>query len=160
MSDFKSIKIAYGLSVSIQQGDSNSVSVQSENEAFIAAISVHETKDRVEIIRERRGLINDLLFWKNRWKQDVTVVVQVADLRRIEAEYGCCVECEGLRASDLEVCLANGSSCDLHCNVSGRVSITMTSGAKARLSGACDTLSVQSDSSSRLDQSGLIIAHI
>ena len=110
MRQISEIEVEYGVSLEVRHDKTPTVTTYAQEQKFAEAIEFVTAGRVLSISRAKTGLINDLFFWQNDWKNKARVIVQLPKLIRLEATSGANVILNATQFHEVTINAKHGAS--------------------------------------------------
>lgn len=151
LESFNSICVAYGVTAQIINSKRAEIVLEATRSRFLAAISVEQNRDLIEIHRQKLGILNDFIFWRNKWSTSIHVNIFAPTIKNIIGKYGSSLTFSEIEQREVIITLEGGTRGDFHCNNVEELHLNLSSGSWCRVAGTCEKIFLRSDSSSNLE---------
>lgn len=158
---FTEVEVSSGVTVTITTGQEQSVRVDSAKSDDLDKILVAVRNGKLQI-GFQRGVLQALGDWLNSSRPDVSAVVSVPTLDRLDASFGANANVDAMGGSVVDIAASSGATVTIGALKGGAASISASSGGNVDVVGTCDSLraGVSSGGNLQLGKLECAIVHI
>lgn len=148
---FSRVSIEYGVTAHFKITKESKISLEADKKKFLSAIAVEQDHNLVEIQRRKLGILNDIVFWRNKWVSCFQVIISTPNISDIIGSYGSHLNFSEIEQSEMSITLDFGTTGVFHCTDVDVLRLELSYGSSCQVSGRCNKILLQKDSSSTLE---------